>query len=187
MRKVAVVLSVLLILMGVFAGCNSKASSEDILLSVLNSETDFIDENGNSVKLKDYKLDGTELTAVPEKYAFVDFDGDGANELAVHVTPDYGAYIVLHLYGGRVYGFEFNEREMIDLKQDGTFVQSSGAGFNGIAEIKFNGDKYVLTETAFADDYEGVYRLEGKPSDSKETQKVFDSQYKKSSVKWTEM
>lgn len=183
----ALVLTVLWILIGVFAGCKAKSSADDKLLSVLSGGTDFIDENGNSVALKDYKLDGTDLSAVAEKYTLIDFDGDGTNELAVYVTPNYGAYLVFHINGGRIYGFEFNEREMIDLKKDGTFIQSSGAEVNGIAKINFDGDKYKLTEIAFADGYEDVYRLNGKPSDADETEKIFENQDKKQGVEWTKV
>ena len=187
MKKFSLFLLCVLMIIGLFAGCEGKASSDGMLLSALNSETAFIDENGNSVLLKDYKLGGTELAAVAEKYAFVDFDGDGTNELVAYLTPDYGAYIVLHIYSGKVYGFEFTERAMIDLKQDGTFIQSSGAANNEIAGIEFDGDKYKLTEKAYEDVTEATYRLNGEPSDDAAVGKAFDEQNKKPSVNWTEI
>lgn len=187
MKKFSLFLACCLMVIVVFAGCDSKESSDSVLLSVLNSETSFVDESGNSFLLKNYELDDTEIQAVAEKYAFIDFDGDGTNELIAHLNPDYGAYIVFRIYNGKVYGFEFAERAMLNLKKDGTFIQSSGAANNSIAGIEFEGYKYKLAEKAYEDDAEGTYRLNGEPSDDETVGKAFDEQDEKPSVNWTEI
>ena len=187
MKKFSLLLFCVSMIISLFAGCEGNASADSMLLSVLNSETSFVDESGNSVLLKNYELDDTEIQAVAEKYAFIDFDGDGTNELIAHLNTDYGAYIVFHIYNGKVYGFEFTERAMLNLKQDGTFIQSSGATNNGIAGIEFEGDKYKLTEKAYEDDAESTYRLNGDFSDGEAVGRAFDEQDEKPSVNWTEI
>ncbi len=165
---------------------NPISSNEmQMLLNVLNNERTFINESGESVYLKEHKLFSL-IDAIPEKYALVDFDGDGKDELVVHITPGGGAYIVFHVDKNKVYGFDFWERELVSLKEDGTFVQSGGAGLNSFAAMQFRKDTYQILEQAYADDFATVYRVNGASSTAEIANAYIAEFYNKPDVSWKE-
>ena len=117
------------------------------LTDILNNKISFTDESGKSVYLKNYRSEKyPDLQITPEKYAIIDLDNDGLNELVLYASPNFGLYLVFHEYNGVIYSFEFVERTMIDLKQDGSFIQSSGASINSYVTLKFSKDKYTIKE-----------------------------------------
>ncbi len=155
----------------------------DVLLDVLNNERPFINESGESVYFKNHKPFDL-IDVVPEKYARVDFDGDGKEELIAHITPNVGAYTVFHIYNNKVYGFDFWDRELIGLKADGRFVQSGGAGLNRFVTLRFKKDKYEIIEQAYADDMKKHYRINGVSSSVEFVNKYIDEFYNKPDASW---
>ncbi len=164
----------------------------DSFLSLLKSEKTFIDESGKSVYLKDYRLgtnNGVEGPyAVPREYAIVDFDSDGTNEMMVFVSHYYGTSMVFREYNDNVYGYEFGEKEIENLKTDGAFTQSKNNGdtvsyFEGLT---FEGTTYQITEKAYANEATQKYRLNGDTS-PQESVIVYKRDFnRKTSVKWIE-
>ena len=172
---------------------SNTTEKSELLIGVLRNETKFIDEDGNEVYLKDYKILSAfnyiyPLNAVPEKYAWVDFDVDGQYELVVYavgVSSDIGGYLVFHIENDRVFGFEFLERGMIDLKEDGTYIKSAGAGINWFCSLRFTNSTYEETELAYKNDYEKEYKLDGKKATAEEAKAFCDDYEKKKGVSWS--
>ncbi len=160
-----------------------SSSKTEMLLGVLNNERTFINESGESVYFKNHKPFDL-IDAVPEKYALVDFDGDGKEELIAHITPNVGAYTVFHIYNNKVYGFDFWERELIGLKADGRFVQSGGAGINRFVALRFEKDKYTIIEQAYQDDVANEFRLNGENTTVETVTDFMDEFYNKPDVRW---
>ena len=75
-------------------------------------------------------------------YAFADLDADGTSELLLGIVfNDEFAYGTLVLHTSDVVtGYEFTYRQLMDVKQDGTFRYSGGAADNGIARLEFTQD-----------------------------------------------
>ena len=145
MKRAALVFILILILLSICA-CGKDNTAKYELTDILNNKISFTSETGKSEYLKNYRSEKyPELQIVPEKYTIVDLDKDGINELVLYASPDFGLYLVFHEYNGEIYSFEFSERAMIDLKQNGSFIQSSGATKNSYATLKFNKDKYKYT------------------------------------------
>lgn len=185
MKKIAILVLSVLILSTIFSGCVNKNSIDDLLLDVLNNEQTFIDESNEHIYLKDYKLkENKDIKIIPQKYALIDFDNDGINELVVYVSENYGAYIIFHMYAGNIYGFEFMERALIDLKTDGSFIQSEGAGINAYARLAFNENGYDVFEEAYSNDIDNVYEINEKESTSEKVNNYRQEFSKKESVKW---
>lgn len=173
---------------------NPTAKGNAIFLSVLNNEITFVDETGKSVYLKNYNVfsersavEGEET--IPQKYTQVDFDGDGNDEMVLYVTPDFGAYLVFHIYNGQVYGFEFTERALMDLKKDGSFMGSSGAGNTTYLALSFKDEKYELHELAYQYDMteKKVYKINGKDVTAEEFDIFYEAFRNKPNVDWIEM
>jgi len=155
----------------------------EMILEILSNERTFINESGETVYYKNHKPFNS-IDAIPEKYALIDFDNDGKDELIVHVTSNIGVYTIFHIYNKKVYAFDFWERELIDLKSDGTFVQSSGAGLNHYVTLCFEKDKYNIVEQAYADDTNKQYRMNGVSSTIEIVNKYIDDFYNKPDVSW---
>ncbi len=160
-----------------------------VLLRVLNSEKAFISESGEYVYLKDYELIANrEMKAVPEKFALVDFDGDGKDELIAYVTPEFGAYLVFRIDKNKVYGFEFGVREITDLKADGSFIASEGAAIFTYYTLSFEKGKYIFRELAYYNGTDGVgtYRIDGKTVAPEEMYTYNEKFRGKTSAAWVE-
>ncbi len=176
-------------------GQNNPLTKEiALLLSVLNNENAFIDETGKSVYLKNYKIFSDHgampgAATIPQKYALVDFDNDGTDELVVYVTPDFGAYLVFHIYNDRVYGFEFTARAITDLKKDGTFTGSSGAGNNMYVTLSFKDHKYELYELAYRYDMpeNKIYRLNGRDVTAEDFAVFYEEFKNKPEIDWVKI
>lgn len=172
MLKKLTCLILMLLIVSMLASCSptgpdSDSSVNSLLLSVLNSESTFIAENGQSILMKElaYGFDGdTPLLAQPQEYTFVDMDGDGNDELIADITPTQTAYIVLHEADGTVYGYLIYRRALLDLKTDGSFMQSGGVGIEYYCKIEFEADAYNTVRTAVRNSTDGIYELDGAES-----------------------
>ncbi|MBE6779436.1 MAG: hypothetical protein E7545_00520 [Ruminococcaceae bacterium] len=131
---------------------------DNILLSVLNNEKPFINAKDETVYLKNYKplskypedtdYFERENVFVPSKYAFVDLDKDGQNELVISELPNGDTYLILHKLNDKVYGYSLYVRWFEELKVDGTFLSSGGAFSHNYNNISFDGNKYNISTFA---------------------------------------
>lgn len=109
------------------------------------NEKDYRSVNIKTIK-KTFTADENDNAATVPKFAIVDLDGDGMNEVVLWVQ--YGGYDegfeVLRYREGEVYGYHFWYREFMGLKADGTFEGSGGAADTAIMNMKFTEDGYVI-------------------------------------------
>ena len=164
---------------------NESNTAKYELTDILNNKIPFTDESGKSVYLKNYRSEKyPDLQITPEKYAIVDLDNDGTNELVLYVSPKFGLYLVFHEYNGVIYSFEFTERAMIDLKQNGSFIQSSGAAINSYVILEFDKNTYKIIEEAYCDDFSQIYRINSKECGLKDINYYKINFNNKSNVEW---
>ena len=161
----------------------STSDKTDLLLDVLNNKKTFINESGEEVYFQDHKAYGG-MDVIPEKYTFIDLDRDGKQELVVYITPDIGGYTVFHIYNDKVYGFDFGERQMVDLKTDGSFSQSEGAAYRSYVTLNFEKEKYQIVEQVYANDIEKIYRVNGTLVTGENAKKYIDEFNNKPSASW---
>jgi len=146
----------------------------DPLLKVLLNETTYIRQfdSGSEGYFKDTILDYPTAETGSFGYAVCDLDGDGKEEL---ILSSIQYEIVLREFEGKVYGYLFNFRSLLDLKTDGSFNFTSNAGMTyGTARLSFDGTKYVFTELTRrenADDGSISYFVD----DKKVTKEEFDA------------
>lgn len=159
------------------------SNNTEMLMDVLNNKKIFISESGEAFYFVEYKPYGS-LEVIPDKYALVDLDGDSNDELVVYITPEVGDYMVFHVYNNKVYGFVFGGRSLMSLKEDGSFVQSGGAGINVYACLKFEKNKYSITELAYKDDYAQQFRINGVATTAEKAEAYVDGFYNKPDVVW---
>lgn len=190
MKKRCLLLVYIFTMIVLIVGCenNKQTLTELSITDIINNKITFITENGNSVYLKDYRLPNLyeDLYLIPEKYVFVDFDGDNVQELVLH-APNVGRYIVFHRKEKDIYAFEFVERVLISLKIDGSFIQSEGAGINAYARLTFDENGYDIFEEAYSNDIDNVYEINEKESTSEKVNNYKQKYEKKESVNWKEI
>ena len=146
----------------------------DPLLKVLLNETTYIRQFDSESEgyFKDTVLDYPTAETGSFGYAVCDLDGDGKEEL---ILSSLQYEIVLREFEGKVYGYLFDFRSLLDLKTDGSFNFTSNAGMTyGTARLSFDGTKYVygeLTRREKADDESISYFVD----DKKVTKEEFDA------------
>jgi len=92
--------------------------------------------------------DGTRWQA---DFTVMDLDADGIPEVILGFHP--GIFLILRYEDGIVYGYTRSIRQMGELKKDGTFFWSGGAGHNGVARMKFADGECERTDLAFVDSH----------------------------------
>lgn len=145
---------------------------------------------------KTFTVDENENAATVPKFAIVDLDGDGMNEIVLWVR--YGDYDegfeVLYYREGEVYGYHFWYRAFRGLKADGTFDGSGGATDTAIMSMEFTEDGYVidtLYESVSSGGYSGneykiQYYANGEPISEEEFDEAVKRQGEKPDVVWHE-
>lgn len=93
--------------------------------------------------------DDDSVTVTADKFAIIDLDGDGENEIVLWIqvngVVDYG-FEILHYQKGTVYGSTWPYRTFMGLKTDGTFVYSGGRMETGVGKLKFAEDGHAFIE-----------------------------------------
>ena len=135
-------------------------------------------------------VDGSDMDWTITRFALLDLDGDGADELVLAI--DYSGeeeYVILTCYDGAVYANQIVYRGFLSPKADGTFEWSNGAFDNGASRARF--ENGVLVYEDFASMSEGsdgntVYTLNGESIDEAAYSAFLDEQAAKDDLAWTE-
>jgi len=153
-KKIIILFSlIILVALIIFIVLNQRLNSVvNILFEVINSERLFVDENSNETFFNEYKIDDRSYTQI-EKYTFVDLDKDGKDELIVYTTSEYGFYLIFKYEKELdiVFGYKMGIRSISDLKVDGEFKGSGGAGLTYFNNIFFENNKLYTKTLAKAD------------------------------------
>lgn len=133
--------------MAMATGSEAMDTGTEWQLAVLGDELPFYAlENENSVTLSQFcedlsqAMDTVEVPK-PDRYTSLDLDGDGQEELVVEFrgTGDLPR-LVLGYFDGELRGSIYYNRQMDQIKEDGTFYYSGGIGNRGWARLqKFDG------------------------------------------------
>ena len=170
-----------------FVGCNNAEKQNDVakeaLQRVLEKEQTFTAKTSvfsnetTEQKLEKYHFqtsDNAYYSFVPQQYTFVDMDNDGIDELVI-LDAMMNYYLVLRYDNKKVNGYNIGVRSLIDLRTDGSFMTSSGAGINSIGgNVCFDDGEFKVINKALANDYDQEYFIDGKKTDQKSCKKFFD-------------
>ena len=103
---------------------------------------------------------GTEEAPKPARYAALDMDGDGLEELVVELegTGDLPR-LVLGSFDGQILGEIYYERQMSHLKADGVFYASGGIGNRSWARLQRSADGWTVEnlEGDYTDEPDAVW------------------------------
>lgn len=134
-------------------------------------------------------VDGSDMDWTITRFALLDLDGDGADELVLAI--DYSGdeeYVVLTCYDGAVYANQVVHRGFLTPKADGTVAWSNGAFDNGYARFRFENGVLVYDDFAVMIDNGSsvTYTLNGE-NVSEEVYNAFTAeQDAKDDLAWTD-
>ena len=134
-------------------GSEAMDTGTDWQLAVLRDELPFYDlENEKSVTLSQFCEDlsqamDTGEVPKPDRYTSLDLDGDGQEEMIVEFrgTGDLPR-LVLGYFDGELRGSIYYNRQMDQIKEDGSFYYSGGIGNRGWARLQKFGGHWVEEE-----------------------------------------
>ncbi len=152
----------------------------DFLRGVIRNNVTFVTKDGGKHLLNEYVTAGGS-TFSAQQYTYLDFESDGVEELVVYGN---GTYMVFHPEGDKIWGFELGQRDMISLKQDGTFIRSSGNGVNTYAGIYFAARGMVFDELAYMDEEAQQYRIHGTASTQQYVREYMMAFHQKPDAVW---
>ena len=177
-------------------------SAEDNYKAVLLNNGDFIstdmqNKKINLTNIKEVVTDDESVTVAATKFAVMDLDNDGQNEIILWIQinsiSDYG-FEILRYQEGAVYGYTLQYREFMDLKTDGTFIFSDGAADSGIGKLSFSGNEYAIDKLYYSEsqynsnnELEVQYIANGTSYSEEEFNNDMSHQGEKSNVKWYDL
>ncbi len=135
-------------------------------------------------------VDGSDMDWTITRFALLDMDGDGADELVLDI--DYSGeeeYVILTCYDGAVYANQIVYRGFLSPKADGTFEWSNGAFDNGASRARFENGVLVYDDFAAvsSDDSGSVtYTLNGESVSEEDFDAFIAEQNAKDDLAWTD-
>ncbi len=135
-------------------------------------------------------VDGSDMDWTITRFALLDLDGDGTDELVLDI--DYSGdeeYVVLTCYDGAVYANQVVYRGFLTPKADGTVAWSNGAFDNGYARFRFENGVLVYDDFAAvsSDDSGSVtYTLNGESVSEEDFDAFIAEQNAKDDLAWTD-
>lgn len=163
---------------------SEAANVDEILRSALDGFFPVLSQSGEYEKLQDYLKD--QYYAVPTAYAYVDFDGNGQNEMVIQTDSRDASAVVLYYGGEDVFFFLFSQQQMKQIKADGSFAGGDGSQIT-YATLEFPGGGYRLLKLAEADYDGGTYSVGGTACNEKSFVEFEKEWAVKSNVSWTEL
>lgn len=177
---------------------DTNTSADEIFKDVLLGDTQFRYPSGG-------KIGTIAITDVPAlfdaddsfmkiwEFAVVDLNGDGEDEVILFVVGaagDTGGKVILHQVGDTVYGYITDDRTLVDLKTDGTYIFSDPTGVTeaGIAAITdFSEIGYTVDKISYeTGTYEGwnSFVVNHHPATEEEYLDAVSKQEKKQNAEW---
>ena len=134
-------------------------------------------------------VDGSDMDWTIKRFALLDLDGDGADELVL--TIDYSGdeeYVVLTCFDGAVYANQVVHRGFLTPKADGTVAWSNGAFDNGYARFRFENGVLVYDDFAVMIDNGSsvTYTLNGENVSEEDYNAFTAEQDAKDDLAWTD-
>ena len=128
---------------------------------MLLGNEDFVstDLQDRKLYLRDIKEVVTEdesISVAVSEFSVIDLNGDNEKEvvlwLQINGVSDYG-FEILRYQDGVIYGYTLPYRELMDLRADGTFLFSGGAGDSGTGRLEFTNDGFTVDKLYYSESH----------------------------------
>ncbi|MBQ8203818.1 MAG: hypothetical protein IJZ75_06015 [Clostridia bacterium] len=182
-----------------FVGCKSvqkqNEEAREALMEVFNKERSFLIKNEYTGKTTEESLEKyrfpTEYSAVnafvPDGYTFVDFDGDGIEEMMI-ISAELKFFLVLRYEETAIRGYIIERISIQTVKTDGTFSfwQYTDMDYNTVCKVSFDGEDHNISYLALINGEKDEYLLNDKP-EQREKIEEYISDWEKNTTRseWT--
>ncbi len=124
---------------------NLELDEDSIHYRILMSEIEFVDlPSDMSIVLDEINYDG--YVRKPLGYALIDLNHDGNLELVVDSIIGAADFSLIFIsYDDDIYCHQLSEKQFSQLKTDGSFSVSGGAGEWGVYQMEFENENYTLS------------------------------------------
>lgn len=123
---------------------------EEGFVHIVNDDHRDRDKRMNLENIKEVVSDEDWVTARVSKFAIIDLDGNGEEEIVLWIRAnehlkglDWGVE-VLYSQEQEVYGFSLPSRAFCNLKEDGTFEISGGMDESGVGRLRLTGSSHEV-------------------------------------------
>lgn len=180
----------------------SSLSMEERYRAILLNNGEFVctdlQNKGLSIeKIKEAVTDDDSVTVAVSKFAYIDLNGDGANEIVLWIQingiSDYG-FEILQYQEDAVYGYTLPYTAFMNLKTDGTFIFSGGAADSGIGKLKFAEGGYIVDRLYYSEsgydsnnELEVQYFANGEKCSEEEFNDIMRQQEEKQNIEWYDL
>lgn len=183
--------AMIIFVMFLLCSCGNQAGNfkREDYLEIINGTRTFTDESGNEVSLSDYQIPDIVERYVfnPKSYSYIDLDGDSAEEMVVSEEKQEFYLILFNGNDNKIHGCSLGARDLISLKNDGEFMQSSSAFISNTAKITgFNNNKPNIEITAEISEFENIYKVD-EISSKEMTEQYFSQFNNKPDAQWVSL
>lgn len=152
--------------------------------AILIGEKSFIDfESGKDTTIFTLPSinDNYQALSVPERYAAVDLDNNGTEELLVEYSIA-GDTAILNFEKEKIVAYHISFRGRQEVKVDGSLHWSSSATESGVQKVSFGRKGMILTDTLVYSDE--LYALEGNKVSKEECENALKKEWEKEDIEW---
>ena len=177
-----------------YASLSEEALAIEAYKSVLQNKSTFYDTfNKKDIYLKDflgYEGAGFDAELGCSYFSILDMDGDEISEVVLDLSfygregSDFSE--VLHYMNGSITGYLLSQKDLEELKNDGTFIYSWGAGDWGCAKLKFKSDDYESVRLGYIESSDNgvTYFINNKPGTEDLFETIINEQNDKKDTVW---
>lgn len=193
-----------------FAGCSGNANEEensittesttkedtcyvegDIpqeLIEVLLNDAEFVDtqKDNKRTKLSEFTYADNEQVLNIVKYAIVDTDNDGYNEIVAYLDAYVGLVEIFHFEDGEVYGYQFGDASFKEISMDGVFKQVTTASEMYNYRLEFHKEKSTSVILSYVNN-EDEYYISDKNVSEQEYKEYEEKLYREKATLYTDL
>ena len=148
----------------------------------------WVESLGKEFTLESYCAEIFSEGVRPSKYCYADLDQNGTAELILCLSEQNAELgsLVFQYKDRAATAYNFTERQMFELKKDGTFGYSGGIADTGYASLYFTGGSWKYKKICnVTEDYEGSnYFCNGEPASEDMYWECVNAQNAKEGAEW---
>lgn len=161
------------------------------LLDVISGTNTFFSYDFEKVLTVEDYCSSLSMTSTVKsaKYVIIDLDLDNVPEVVLWLIEngqsDYGFLVLRHENDG-ISGYSFSYRQIINLKNDGTFNYSGGVADTGCARLNFTGNGWEYKKICNVTESEDavIFFCDGKEVSQEVYWETFEAQNSKEEAEW---
>ena len=155
---------------------------------MLLNDAEFVDtqKDNKRTKLSEFTYADNEQVLNIVKYAIVDTDNDGYNEIVAYLDAYVGLVEIFHFEDGEVYGYQFGDASFKEISMDGVFKQVTTASEMYNYRLEFHKEKSTSVILSYVNN-EDEYYISDKNVSEQEYKEYEEKLYREKATLYTDL